>query len=115
MALKKRQILQRVLDEIEPGKWNVAKPQDSEEPEIECIFQRKADQKEVRVPIDNSRFRSDNIDDVKKLVEAAINFPLYVGRVEGTATEKRIFPRTMYLRKFRLRRAKWQNRKMAQS
>jgi len=75
MALKKREILQRVLDEIEPGKWNVAKPQDSEDPDTECILQRKADRKEVKLAIDNTRFRSNNIDDIKNLVESAINFP----------------------------------------
>ena len=75
MALKKREILQRVLDEIEPGKLNVAKPQDSEDPDTECILQRKADRKEVKLAIDNTRFRSNNIDDIKNLVESAINFP----------------------------------------
>jgi len=82
MALKKREILKRVIEEIEPGKWNVAKPQDSEDPDTECILQRKADRKEVKLAIGNSRFRSNNTDEIKKLVESAINFP-YLRRAAG--------------------------------
>ena len=74
MALRKREILHRVLDGLDPGKWTVAKPQNSEDPDTECILQREADYTEVRFAIDNFRFRNNHIDDIRKLVECAINF-----------------------------------------
>jgi hypothetical protein len=53
MALRKQEILQRIFVEMEPGKWNVAKPRDSEDLDTECILRRKITKKFGRWVLEN--------------------------------------------------------------
>jgi hypothetical protein len=69
----KRQILQRILDTIESG-WQVKKPSPTHpnDPELICIFQRPAENKEADIPINISLFKRRRIDEIRELVELAI-------------------------------------------
>jgi hypothetical protein len=77
----KRQILQRVLDTIEPG-WQIKKPSPTNpnDPELICIFQKPGEHKEADIPINISLFRQRRTDEIRELVELAIGHPRIIDR-----------------------------------
>jgi hypothetical protein len=77
----KRQILQRILDTIEPG-WQVKKPSPTNpnDPELICIFRKPADYKEADIPINISLFKRRRTDEIRELVELAIGNPRIIDK-----------------------------------
>jgi hypothetical protein len=77
----KRQILQRILDAIDPG-WQIKKPSPTNpnDPELICIFQKPAQNKEADIPINISLFRQRRTDEIRELVALAIRNARIINR-----------------------------------
>jgi len=71
----KREILQKILDDIEPG-WSIRKPPAANPCDLEClcIFVKLEENsyKEARVDINNFLFQSRHLDRIKEFVLHAI-------------------------------------------
>lgn len=72
----KRQVLEDILQRIEPG-WEIAKlsPLDPTDPDYLCIFQKPAEYKEARVEIPTSWFDDRELLKIEQSVRAAIRNP----------------------------------------
>lgn len=73
MNVNKRRILEPMLDRIEPD-WYILKPQCSNpyDTDTECIFHHPRDYREAHVHIDNALFLSGNLEEIERLVRAAV-------------------------------------------
>ncbi len=75
MLVNKREVLQPMLDKIEPG-WSIKKPSPRDPCDVDhtCIFQRlqPGDYREATAAIPNEFFEMGKLADIEKLVKAAI-------------------------------------------
>ena len=71
MAFKKREILQSILDNIEPD-WTIYKPSADNDVETKCIFQHVADYRQAELDIPNEYFLNDDLQGIERLVKSAL-------------------------------------------
>ena len=74
MLPNKREMLQAILDRIEPDWWIVKpSPVDPRDVETECIFQHQKGYREVHLAIDNPLFQDQGrLHEIEALVTAAV-------------------------------------------
>jgi hypothetical protein len=71
MASKKREILQAILDEIEPN-WTIYKPSADDDVETKCIFQHAEDYRQAEVSIPNEYFLANDLLKIQELVQWSV-------------------------------------------
>ena len=74
MLVNKREILQPMLDNIEPG-WFIKKPSPLDPCDIDylCIFQHTGDYRETSADIRTDLFADGKLEEIERLVKRAIN------------------------------------------
>jgi hypothetical protein len=68
---QKREILQPILDDIEPG-WTIFKPSADNDVETACIFQHIHDYRQAEVEIPNEYLSTNDFEEIERLVKWAI-------------------------------------------
>jgi hypothetical protein len=74
MSYNKRNILQQILDKIEPG-WDILKPSSDEDGESRCFFQRTVeigDYRQAEVHIPNAYFAVRDLEEIELRIRSAL-------------------------------------------
>ena len=74
MSYNKRNILQQILDKIEPG-WDILEPSSDEDAETSCFFQRiveVGDYRQTEVHIPNAYFAVRDLEEIELRVRCAL-------------------------------------------